>query len=101
MEAFVDVAWSHERLSGGYTLLMARGWESKDVEDQINAAEAARAARERRQMTPEEVEIEAKREGLLLSRAKIARDLETVADARYRAMLERALAHVDAELEGL
>jgi hypothetical protein len=80
---------------------MARGWESKGVEDQISAAEAARATRDRRQMTPEEVEIEAKRDGLLLARAKLARDLETVVDPRYRAMLERALAHVDAELAGL
>jgi hypothetical protein len=80
---------------------MARGWESKGVEEQIGAAEAARAARARRQMTEAEIEVEARREGLLLARARIARDLEAARDPRYRAMLDRALAHVDAELASL
>jgi hypothetical protein len=79
---------------------MARGWESKAVEDQIAAAEAAKQAREGRELTAAERERRARREGLLLSRAKIVRELEAARDARHRAMLERALAHVEAELKG-
>jgi hypothetical protein len=85
----------------GYSRGMARGWESKGVEEQIGAAEAARAARERRHLTPGEVEVETRRDGLVLARARIARDLEAAHDPRYRAMLERALAHLDAELASL
>jgi hypothetical protein len=77
---------------------MARGWESKAVEDQIAAAEAAKQAREARELTPAERERRARREGLLLSRAKIVRELEAARDERHRAMLERARAHVEAEL---
>jgi hypothetical protein len=85
----------------GILELMARGWESKAVEDQIGAAEAERAARARPQLSPADVERETRREGLLLARARIERDLETVRDERYRTMLARALEHVDAELAGL
>jgi hypothetical protein len=78
---------------------MARGWESKAVEDQIAAAEAAKQAREGRELTAAQRERRARREGLLLSRAKIVRELEAARGERHRAMLERALAHIDAELD--
>ena len=49
---------------------MARGWESKSVEDQMDAAESARAAAAKPKLTPEEVERQTARDGLLLSRAR-------------------------------
>ena len=80
---------------------MARGWESKSVEDQMDAAESARAAAAKRKLTPEEAERQAARDGLLLSRARTLNALQGACDARYRALLETTLAHVDEELKKL
>ena len=80
---------------------MARGWESKAIEDQIGAAEAEREARSRPTLTFEEAAFRERRNGLLLSRARIVASLEKASDPRYRALLERSLAHLDAELADL
>jgi hypothetical protein len=80
---------------------MARGWESKSVEDQKDAAESARAAAAKPALTPEEAERQSAREGLLLSRTRTLNALQGACDARYRALLETTLAHVDEELKKL
>jgi hypothetical protein len=77
---------------------MARGWDSKAVEDQQAAAEAAKETRSKPARTAEQRERRVKREGLLLARAKIVSDLESAGDERYRAMLEQAIAHLDREI---
>ena len=77
---------------------MARGWESKSVEDQIAAAEARRAPRPARQMTQADRDLEARRTGLLLSRARLLGDLEHARDDRYREQLRRALEFIDEQL---
>ena len=79
---------------------MARGWESKAVEDQIAAAEERKAAQARAR-TPEEVERESRRQGLLLSRTKIVRDIENARDERHRASLQKALEFIDAQIATL
>jgi hypothetical protein len=79
---------------------VARGWESKAVEDQIAAAEERKAAPARAR-TPEEVERESRRQGLLLSRTKIVRDIENARDDRYRASLQKALDFIDAQIATL
>ena len=79
---------------------MARGWESKGVEDQIAAAEERKAG-PKRQRTPQELERESRRQGLLLSRAKIVSDIENARDARHRASLQRALDYIDAQIDTL
>ena len=80
---------------------MARGWESKSVEDQMDSAESARAAAAKPKQTPEEIERQAARDGLLLSRARTLSGLQGACDARYRALLETTLAHIDDELKKL
>jgi hypothetical protein len=77
---------------------MARGWDSKSVEEQIGAAEEEKASRRKPAFTTEERERRSKQAGLLLSRAKIVKDLAAAADPRYRTLLERTLAHLDAQL---
>ena len=74
---------------------MARGWESKSVEAQIEMADNQRSAGARL------TEMDKRREGLLLSRARVARDLENSRNPRYRRMLEQALEHLDRELASL
>jgi hypothetical protein len=80
---------------------MARGWESKAVEEQIDAAETGRKALRRKNLTAAEIEVQKKREGLTVERQRIVREMEQGYKRRYLVLLERALAHVDAELEKL
>ena len=77
---------------------MARGWESKSIEDQIAEREAEAQKAKDPQLTPKQIEQRAKREGLLLARSRTQASLESARDPRYRAMLEKALAHLDKEL---
>jgi hypothetical protein len=77
---------------------MARGWDSKAVEDQQAAAEAEKQSRSKPALTREERERSVRRDGLVLARAKMLNDLESAEDERYRAMLERAIAHLDGEI---
>lgn len=86
-----------------YNVAMARGWESKPVEAQIEAATAERGKAGRRPMSPAEAERFRRREGLSLSRTRVLQELSEARSERYRAMLEAALAKLDgdlAELEG-
>jgi len=80
---------------------MARGWESKSVDDQIAAAEAAAADRLAEPADPAARARESKVAGLRLARAKTLQDLQHACDRRHRATLERALEHLDAELAKL
>lgn len=77
---------------------MARGWESKAVEDQISAAEARQQAREKQHLTDLEIQRRKRKEALLIERARILRELEQGHKRRYLVLLERSLNHVEAEL---
>ena len=79
---------------------MARGWESKSVEDQIASA-AERSSPKSPASSPEQLEKNRKREVLLLSRARVLHDLEVARNDRYRVMLEHALRDLDAQIAGL
>lgn len=77
---------------------MARGWESKAVEDQIAASEE-RTSAAMRARTPEALERESRRQGFLLSRAKILGDIERASDERHRTALQQALAYIDSQID--
>lgn len=80
---------------------MARGWESKDVESQVDAAaERARLAKVAKN-TLEEAGRNRERESLELSRKRVLNDLETSRNPRYRATLEAALKHLDEKIAAL
>jgi len=72
---------------------MARGFESKSVEEQ--QAEAKRESAPGSRLTPEQMEGLRKRDGLLLSRKNIQGQLNTATNSKHREMLERALADLD------
>ncbi|HYR82896.1 MAG TPA: hypothetical protein VE422_02340 [Terriglobia bacterium] len=80
---------------------MARGWESKAVEDQISARETEHQTLEKPALTPRERTLIVKKKGLLLARAHTLNALESARDERYRQQLERALAHLDSQLSEL
>ena len=78
---------------------MARGWESKSVEDQVAAAEAAKEARAKPHLSEPERELLERKQSLLLSRAQVRARLSLATNKNYRQQLERALKHLDAQLE--
>lgn len=80
---------------------MARGWESKSVESQMEAAEAREADRNRVRLSDEQMQRERERDALLLSRKRVLADLERATSPRYKVQLQAALAHVDAKLAAL
>src|SRR5262249_18342280 len=84
-----------------YTGCVARGWESKSVEEQINEREAEAQQSRKNKPSPLEIEQRSKREGILLARLRTATALERTRDERYRALLRRTLDHLDTELAKL
>jgi hypothetical protein len=75
---------------------MARGWESKSVEAQMEEAAVSSASKPR--LSPEQVEAKQKRETLLLTKKKLEGDLERSPNERHREMLKQAIAEVDKQL---
>ena len=80
---------------------MARGWESKAVESQVQEFESKENRAQKRQLTQTQVEIRRQKEILLLSRARVEKQLQSIQDARYREQLSRALADLDVQLSKL
>jgi len=79
---------------------MARGWESKDVESQMDdAREQGRSSST--QLTTDEIRIQRERESLLLHRSRVLADLEKAGNPRYRELLHRSLAFLDEKLAAL
>jgi hypothetical protein len=79
---------------------VARGWESKAVEDQIAASEERKSAAKTAR-APDELARESRKQGLLLSRAKIIGDIERARDERHRAALKQALDYIDSQIDSL
>ena len=77
---------------------MARGWESKSVEDQIGAAEAERERHDRHRLSNEEREQSERHQSLLLSRSLILSRMKAARNPRHRAQLQVALDQLDAQL---
>ena len=80
---------------------MARGWESKGIESQIEEFEAARKAAKEDLRTPEQIALERQRDSLLLSRKRVLDDIAKSRTERHRQMLEESLAVLDAKLAEL
>jgi hypothetical protein len=80
---------------------MARGWESKSIEDQIASREADIRDRKRPRPAPLDAERDAKRQTLQLARSRALQELQVACDTRHRALLEQTIEHLDAELSRL
>jgi len=80
---------------------MARGWESKSVESQIESAEERAALAKLPKLTPEEADRKRQRESLELSRTRVLHDIQTSKNAKYRVTLEAALKHLDDKIAKL
>jgi hypothetical protein len=80
---------------------MARGWESKSVEDQIEAGKADPQAAGKRKLTAEEAEQKRRRDLLNAARTNLLRQLESASTERYRKLLEDGLKSVERQIEEL
>jgi hypothetical protein len=80
---------------------MARGFESKSVEQQQAEMLERRSANHRPHPSPEERDRDRKRQGLLLSRTHLSSQLERAENQRHRQMLIDSIAELDRQLSSL
>jgi hypothetical protein len=76
---------------------MARGWESKSVEQQQEEMADRRNAIHSSASPAEQLRAR-KRDGLLLSRTRLTQQLQAAANPRHRQMLQQPIAEVNAQL---
>ena len=79
---------------------MARGWESKSVEEQQSEAKSEKE-RPKIRLTPDEIAKCREKEGLVLSRNRVLQQLQSASSSAHRKMLELALADLDAQITRL
>ncbi len=84
---------------GVYNGLMARGWESKSVEEQQSVANTQVESKQR--LTPQQAAQEQARMAVELSRRRVLQQLQAVQNPRHRQMLEIALSELDERLARL
>lgn len=78
---------------------MARGWESKSVEEQQSAASVRAESKQR--LTPQQAARKQQEDAINLSRRRILQQLQSVQNPRHRQMLESALSDLDSRLTHL
>jgi len=78
---------------------MARGWESKSVEEQQSAA--IRQTESKQRLTPEQAVQQQQAEAIQLSRRRVLQQLQSIQNPRHRQMLESALSELDSKLARL
>jgi len=77
---------------------MARGWESKDIEAQVEQKNTVAENQSKAQKTADQVRRDTERRDLELSRTRISNDLQNATNPNHRKSLEAALAHLDSKL---
>jgi hypothetical protein len=97
------MAAREQRLSatiGSYNFLVARGWESKSVEEQ-QAQAVSSPGPTKPPLTPAQIADQRQKQGLLLSRQHVLQQLEVAQNPRHRETLQAALAELDTKLARL
>jgi hypothetical protein len=79
---------------------MARGWESKSVEAQIEESDSESLANPG-SLSVADRQVTFKKNDLQLSRKRILQQLETSNNERYSELLRRTLADLDAQIAAL
>jgi hypothetical protein len=80
---------------------MARGWESKDVEAQVESTENRKWSSGHEPKSPEEQNRDQSLKDLQLSRVRIVNDLASATNPNHKKSLEGALAHLDKKIAEL
>ncbi len=84
-----------------YNGYMARGWESKAIEAQIEEGQSNNSSNEIAAFSAAERQASLRRNDLLLSRKRIVQQLESSENERYCELLRRTLAGLDDQLADL
>jgi hypothetical protein len=95
---------SQRRLFRKEPIEMARGWESKSVEDQLEeAARRKREAAESRQMdfSPEAIALRQRVESLRLARSQLMQQLNRARSERQRQMLLKSLEEIQQQITAI
>jgi hypothetical protein len=79
---------------------VARGWESKSVEEQ-QAEAVATPSPAKPPLTPAQIAGQRQKQGLMLSRQHVLQQLEAARNPRHREILQSSLADLDAQLARL
>jgi hypothetical protein len=80
---------------------VARGFESKDVEQQQQDMLERRAAAKLQAQNAVDLEQERKRDGIQLQRTRVLREIKSARNERHRQTLEIGLKFLDDQLNGL
>jgi hypothetical protein len=80
---------------------MARGWESKSVELQMETSQSERKETAQKRLTPEEAAALRKKETLLLAHAHLQQQMQASQHPRHREMLQNALTDLERQLADL
>lgn len=80
---------------------MARGWESKAVESQIEEASARASGQPAPHLNADQLRAERERDSLELSRTRVMQDLASAANPKYRELLKRSLLYLDEKIAAL
>lgn len=78
---------------------MARGWESKSVESQIDQAAENQPTNSKGPLNDSEKKARREREILLLARARVLQQLEASTNERYSESRREALRELDEKLK--
>ena len=80
---------------------MARGWQSKSVEDQISVVDSRRLPKPAPGPDPAVLDRLKQKQVMLLTRTRVLHDLETAVNPRYQIQIRAALADLDRRLAEL
>jgi hypothetical protein len=80
---------------------MARGWESKSIESQIEDASRNPALTQATRLNEAERQQQLQLNNLMLSRTRILAEIQTACNARFREQLARELAYLDEKIAAL
>lgn len=77
---------------------MARGWESKSVESQMDAAEERGKSGDNNALSEEQKKAKRERALLVLARANLLQQMEASENERYRETVQRTLKDLDEKI---
>jgi hypothetical protein len=80
---------------------MARGWESKAVEEQIESKATNVVAETRKPRSADQIQKLIEKRNLETARAKVRREIANTQNERYQEMLTRSLKDLDSKLAAL
>ncbi len=80
---------------------MARGWESKSVESQIESAQSRPSRVRGTELSATQIKVVREKENIRLSRTRVLHELETSKNPRYVELLNRELKVLEEKLRKL